>query len=30
MAKNSIFWHKKLRQIQLSQNLARQTLLTFI
>ena len=29
MAKNSIFWHKKLRQIQAVQNLARQPLLPF-
>ena len=29
MAKNSIFWHKKLRQIQASQNLAQPALLPF-
>ena len=29
MAKNSIFWHKKLRQIQVSQNLANRALLSF-
>ena len=30
MAKNSIFWHKKLRQIQAVQNLAQQPLLPFL